>query len=145
MAIGTRKGHQYRVNGLDVSWHNKAGDVYLNRVRTSSTTYYTISIVGPQAPAQNTPACLVLKDDRQVCAYVWGTMYYPPSNSDGPYIVMDRDQAVKGDSGGPWFYGNTAYGLHQGNYVDPVNGLPYDQYTPAASLPRMGIRVKVAQ
>lgn len=68
VAIGTRKGHQYRVNGLDVSWHNKAGDVYLNRVRTSSTTYYAITAVGPQAPAQNTPACLVLKDDRQVCS-----------------------------------------------------------------------------
>lgn len=145
VAIGTRKGHTYRVNGLDVSWHNKTGDVYLNRVRTSSTSYYTITVVGPQAPAQNTPVCLILKDDRQVCSYVWGTIYYAPNNTDGPYIVTDRDQAVGGDSGGPWFYGNTAYGIHQGNYIDPVNGLKYDQYTPAASLPRMGINVKVAQ
>lgn len=145
VAIGTRKDHRYRVNGLDISWHNKAGDVYLNRVRTSATTFYSITAVAPQAPMQNTPVCLILKDDRQVCSYVWGTTYYPPSNTDGPYIVLDRDQAVGGDSGGPWFYGNTAYGLHQGNYVDPVNGLKYDQYTPAASLPRMGINVKVAQ
>jgi hypothetical protein len=88
--------------------------------------------------------CLILKDDRQVCAYVWGAMWYGSDRSDGPYTVMDRDQAVGGDSGGPWFYGNTAYGIHQGNCVEPASQAKYDQYTPAASLPRMGVRVKVA-
>ncbi len=27
---------------------------------------------------------------------------------------MNRDTATGGDSGGPWYYGNTAYGLHGG-------------------------------
>jgi len=28
--------------------------------------------------------------------------------------AMHNDEASGGDSGGPWFYGNTAYGIHQG-------------------------------
>ena len=27
---------------------------------------------------------------------------------------MSNDRSEDGDSGGPWFYGSTAYGIHQG-------------------------------
>jgi hypothetical protein len=41
---------------------------------------------------------------------------------------------------GPWLYGGVAYGIHQGNNEYPV-GTIHDEYTPAASLPGMGINV----
>ena len=31
-------------------------------------------------------------------------------------VLMHNDRSKKGDSGGPWFWGNTAYGIHQGEW-----------------------------
>ena len=31
-------------------------------------------------------------------------------------VLMHNDKSKKGDSGGPWFWGNTAYGIHQGEW-----------------------------
>lgn len=40
-------------------------------------------------------------------------------------IQMGARLAAGGDSGGPIFYSNTAYGLHQGWHYDPF--WPYDR------------------
>lgn len=42
-----------------------------------------------------------------------------------------------------WDYGGKAYGIHSGNMQWEVGGPKYDHYTPAASLPGMGISVVV--
>lgn len=99
--------------------------------------------MGPQVPATNTPVCAIKRDQTQACAYVFNSFYLMGPDgtySDGPYIQVDRDLAIGGDSGGPWLYGGVAYGLHKGNNEYPV-GTYKDSYTPAASLPRMGISV----
>lgn len=130
-------------DGLDVSWFRNSSYTYLNRVRISPTSYYAITSVGPQVPATNTPVCAIKRDQTQACAYVFNSFYLMGPDgtySDGPYIQVDRDLAIGGDSGGPWLYGGVAYGLHKGNNEYPV-GTYKDSYTPAASLPRMGISV----
>ena len=111
--------------------------------RISPTSYYSITSVGPQVPAANTSVCLIKRDQTQLCAYVLNSFYRmgPDGNySDGPIIQMDRDVAIGGDSGGPWLYGGVAYGIHSGNNEYPV-GTKRDVFTPAASLPRMGLSV----
>lgn len=50
------------------------------------------------------------------CSYV---AYLSVCSSFGGYthcrlVQMDRDVSNPGDSGGPWYYGNTAYGFHSG-------------------------------
>lgn len=130
-------------HGLDIAWFRNSSYTYLNRVRISPTSYYSITSVGPQIPAQNTPVCLIKRDQTQACAYVLNSYYNQGADgtfSDGPYVEVDRDIAIKGDSGGPWQYGGVAYGLHSGNNEFPV-GTIRDAYVPAASLPQMGISV----
>lgn len=130
-------------NGLDAVWFRDSTYTYLNRVRISPTSYYAITSVGPQVPAGNTPVCLIKRDQTQACAYVLNSFYRMGPDgtySDGPYVQMDRDVAIGGDSGGPWQYGGVAYGIHQGNNEYPIGTLR-DEYTPAASLPRMGLNV----
>ncbi|WP_147942868.1 hypothetical protein [Microbispora sp. CSR-4] len=43
--------------------------------------------------------------------------------------VMEDRQAAGGDSGGPWYYGNRAWGIHHGAYQKT-----WDSFTPAADL-----------
>lgn len=33
-------------------------------------------------------------------------------------VIMDRNASAPGDSGGPWYYGGTAYGIHNGKIGD---------------------------
>lgn len=130
-------------NGLDAMWVRNSTYTYLNRVRISPTSYYSITSVGPQIPASNTPVCLIKRDQTQACAYVFNAFYLMGPDgtySNGPYVQVDRDMAIGGDSGGPWLYGGVAYGLHKGNNEYPI-GTFKDSYTPVASLPRMGISV----
>lgn len=52
--------------------------------------------------------------DSSVCA---GTMCH--------LVQMGSRVTNPGDSGGPWFYGNSAYGIHYGLMYDPF--WPYDR------------------
>lgn len=141
--IGQLMGAVTYQNGLDVSWWRNSTMTYLNRIRLNPTTYYSITSVGPQVPGANTPVCLIKRDQTQACAYVQGAYYRlgpDGTYSDGPIIQVDRNLAIKGDSGGPWYYGGVAYGIHSGNNEYPI-GTKVDAYTPAASLSRMGLSV----
>ncbi len=141
--VGSLQGAVTYANGLDVSWWRNSTYTFLNRVRISPTSYYTITSVGPQVPAANTTVCLIKRDQTQLCGYVLNSYYRMGPDgtySDGPIIQMDRDLAINGDSGGPWLYGGVAYGIHSGNNQYPV-GTYRDVFTPAASLPRMGLSV----
>lgn len=117
--VGQFMGAEYRkgTKGLDVAWYRNSTYTYLNRVRISPTSFYTISATGPLIPASATPICIIKRNQTQLCATVQ-TYYYlqAPDGTwtNGPYIQVDRDLAVGGDSGGPWLYGGTAYGIHWG-------------------------------
>jgi hypothetical protein len=56
-------------------------------------------------------------------------------------MTMVNRQASGGDSGGPWFWSNTAYGVHSG-YVT-IWGSPRDMFTPINSgLSALGVSLK---
>ena len=43
-----------------------------------------------------------------------GSVYYPEGRK---LVAMHNRKARGGDSGGPWFHGTTAYGIHSGNWI----------------------------
>ena len=57
-------------------------------------------------------------------------------------IMMHRRKAAKGDSGGPWYWGNGGFGIHSGK----VNYLLIDRdvFTPVRSTAsNLGLTVKL--
>lgn len=140
--VGQHMGAVYSEQGLDVSWHRNSTYTYLNRVRISPTSYYSVTSVGPQVPAANTTVCIIKRDETQQCAYILNSFYQMGADgtySDGPYPQTDRDLTVKSDSGAPWLYGGVAYGIHAGD--NDYGGIWRNYYSPAASLSRMSINV----
>lgn len=69
---------------------------------------------------------------------------YKANQCRGSYcgmMTMSNREAAGGDSGGPWFAGSTAYGVHSG-YVT-IWGLPRDMFTPINSgLSTLGLTLK---
>ncbi len=143
LAIGSLMGYVLYDRGLDVAWYRNSTLNYLPRVRLTSTSYYTVTSVGPQVPGAGTTICLVKRDERQLCSRYLNSFYRYDENTgtyvDGPNAQLEGNVGVIGDSGGPWLYGGVAYGIHHGN--NDYAGVSRDYYTPAANLPRMGISV----
>lgn len=65
------------------------------------------------APTVNMATCRNGKVTYSYCDYVRGLNVCKSSVCN--LVEMDNDFGEPGDSGGPIYYGNTAYGLHQGN------------------------------
>lgn len=62
-------------------------------------------------------------------------------NSYCNLVSMQNRKADSGDSGGPWYSGNTAYGVHSGGHTASFK--MRDQFTPLhSSLPQIGVIVK---
>lgn len=52
---------------------------------------------------------------------------------------MHNREADSGDSGGPWFYGNTAYGIHSG--YKSIWGFTRDVFTPVHTNLLFGLNI----
>lgn len=50
-------------------------------------------------------------------------------------IVMDRDISIGGDSGGPWYKYNTAWGIHHGDCAIGSGAAIYSCFTPVSFIP----------
>jgi hypothetical protein len=135
IAIGTRRGYR-EDSGLDVAWFRSDSNTYNNAV-LYQTSWYSVTSVGPAAPAVGTAICIIRHDGTQPCSYVKTNGIW--FGTDGPYTAMDRDTTVNSDSGAPWLYGSVAYGIHSGDAETSVGVLSF--FTPAASLSKMGISV----
>lgn len=87
-----------------------------------STRYATSR---PGRPKQGTVVCHFGRTTGQSC----GKVKNPYVNAGGRtgLVVMDSSKSDTGDSGGPWFYGGAAYGIHFGR----VDGL--SAWTPAGN------------
>ncbi|MBT2231218.1 S1 family peptidase [Nonomuraea sp. NEAU-A123] len=46
------------------------------------------------------------------------------------------EMSAKGDSGGPWYFGNTAYGIHHGGALNPPHN--WGMFTPVHFLRALG-------
>lgn len=143
LPIGTRMDYRFGY-GLDAAWYNNSGNTYTNRV-TYQNSYYTISSWSAPYPYPqvNTLICVIKRDGTQPCAYVYNNNVYINTESDGPYVWMDRVVTQGGDSGGPWLYVSVAYGLHKAETCNQTGTFCGSMYTPAASLKNMGINVLI--
>jgi len=78
-----------------------------------------------------------MKDEKS-CALVWSK--YASCGPAQRYIVMDsEDLLVDGDSGGPWFWNYTAYGIHHGQCLYWENWK--DTWTPVTNLFVLGAEI----
>lgn len=144
LPIGSLMDTRVYQNGLDAAWFRNTANTYTNRVRWTATSYYTITSVALTSGLYtSTPICVIKRDTSQQCAYFKRLAYYS-GGSDGPYVQLDRDLTVGGDSGAPWLYGGQADGIHSGDSPPDASGVVYSEYTPADSLPRMSISVLTA-
>lgn len=135
----------YDGNGLDVGWFRNSAFIYPNRVRITSTSFYTVTTALAAPPAKLTTTCVLRRTNPQVCSTVLDYVSFPKKGmpatdrSDGPYVMLEQYVTEDKDSGAPWLYGGEAHGIHYGRVND--NGVLRSLYSPVSSLPRIGLRV----
>lgn len=106
---------EYQGTWGDVQWHTSAttevDDFYAG---STSTWYADLRDVGSRGSAVT---------GQSLCRNGWTTFkvcdtVYELNHCSGSVChltAMEHDWASSGDSGGPWYWANTAYGLHRGN------------------------------
>lgn len=104
----------------DFQWHTGPKSLFDNFYAGSSTTTETaerdVSSVG--SPVVGQYLCRNGKTSHKDCQDVRKLNVCHSVYCN--LVQMDADLSDGGDSGGPVFYANTAYGLHQGWHLDPV-------------------------
>ncbi len=104
----------YEDNYGDFQWHtgpdSKSDDFYAG-ITSTEANLRDVSSVG--APTVNMATCRNGKVTYNYCDDVKGLNVCKGVLCK--LVEMDHDYGEPGDSGGPVYYGNTAYGLHQGN------------------------------
>lgn len=109
----------------DFQWHTgtqpNPDDFYAGS--TSSTEVNLRDVVSIGSPAEGQSLCMNGKTTNAHCQEVrqLGVCH----NGSCNLVQMGERQADGGDSGGPYYWGNTAYGLHKGWHYDPF--APFDR------------------
>jgi hypothetical protein len=109
----------------DFQWHTgpqaEPDDFYSGDADTTEVARRDVAGVG--APAVNQSLCKNGKNGFRDCGTViqLNVCHFDLCN----LVQMDARRATGGDSGGPVYWGNTAYGFHQGWRYDPV--WPFDR------------------
>lgn len=97
----------------DIQWHNASGHTWPNTIKVGSTTR---SITGTRSRAYQTVGSTVCKQGKTT-GYTCGTISTTSYCASGVCTWVrvagnGTNLSEGGDSGGPWFSGNTAYGSH---------------------------------
>lgn len=103
----------------DVQWHRPASYSVKNLIKTGSSS--TRSITGTRSRSSQSVGNFVAKHGKTTgytYGYITSKDYLPSwmSGATATYIRVSRsgaDLSSGGDSGGPWYSGNTAYGVHK--------------------------------
>jgi len=132
----------------DVQWHTAPGFTVRNLAYDGSSNRYVYSTMHRNNQALNSWVCKHGKTTGYTCGFITNKNFRPgdPSSWSATFILVHRDGvdlSSTGDSGGPWFSGNIAYGVHTGgtgndayymavNYVDylDLTVLPLKIYLP---------------
>ena len=115
----------------DIQWHTAPGFTVTNKIRTASSgsTRSITGTVGRNSQALNSHVCKYGKITHYTCGYIKDKNYRPSGHS-ATFILVDNtagynDLSSGGDSGGPWFHFNDAYGTHFGAPADDPNDAVY--------------------
>jgi hypothetical protein len=108
----TFRGEAYS-GSYDVQWHNASGHTYPNTIKVSTSTR---SITATRSRTSQTVGSQVCKQGKTT-GYTCGTIATISYCASGACTWVQvsgngTNLSEGGDSGGPWFSGNTAYGSH---------------------------------
>ncbi|MFS3127502.1 hypothetical protein ACLM5J_03760 [Nocardioides sp. Bht2] len=84
------------------------------------------TVTGLSAPANDLRLCKFGRSSNETCDSVRDTTTCRDSYCN--LVSMDDREAASGDSGGPWYYGTIAYGVHSGYHTHLLQ--KRDQFTP---------------
>ncbi|MEV0830096.1 S1 family peptidase [Nonomuraea rubra] len=120
----------------DMAWYSRGG------YTPSPTFYYTWDRVRDVTrvlrPARGQSLCNFGRNTGRKCS----TTVYSVGECNNFYcglIAATAHVTDRGDSGGPWYFNTTAYGIHHGG--PDVDGKARSVFTPASNLPIIGARV----
>jgi hypothetical protein len=127
-ATGTQQPMTFKTEHLglwgDVEWftHSQVAEALFY---ASAATIRGVLYLEPRAGISlNEPVCLYGRTSNvQNCTARVDDVSTRCTNANITYdnmVLMDKDIGAGGDSGGPWFYGNRAFGGHHG----PCGGVP---------------------
>ncbi|WP_130413347.1 hypothetical protein [Xylanimonas ulmi] len=127
--LTSRGGHQ-GTHG-DFQWHTggatHSDDFYAGTATVTETTLRDVS--GSGAPTVGQTPCKNGATNHASCQEV--RKLGDCRDSMCNLVQMGARLAAGGDSGGPIYWGNTAYGLHSGRRYDPVAPFDRDQFARA--------------
>lgn len=127
----------YSGTSLRFQWEHSGryGDVQWHRGNATFSNYFYINagIIRPATatrfPSTGQQLCRYGRTTGQRCDTVKAR--YKCNGSRCGLVAMNHRYAAGGDSGGPWFWGNTAYGIHQG--AIRITFVLRDVFTPVAN------------
>jgi hypothetical protein len=140
----TTRGSEWNANS-DMKWASLGSHIpSANFYGSSATTPTTRSGTGTAYVGLG--LCHRGKASGYTCGYVNSTAYAPSYSCNGSacnaVFVRVEGSALanlRGDSGGPWFSGGNAYGIHSGGTVGEVSA--GGVFTPVSRLPAMRVRL----
>jgi len=114
----------------DIQWHTAPGYTVSNKIRTSGggSTRDITATKSRSSQAIGNYVCKYGKTSHYTCGYISSKNFM--YQGQATYIRVDNtagydDLSSGGDSGGPWFLSNTAYGTHVGSPGDDPNDAVY--------------------
>ena len=129
---------------LDAQWHRTPGREDKPWVKDSADTHRVIT--GRRQRSEQPIdgfVCLTRRDNDVRCGYIESKIFDPGSGFEATFIRVNglsQDLSVGGDSGGPWWSGQLAYGIHRSEPVaDPWDAV----YTAQNYLGQLNRRVKI--
>lgn len=125
----TFRGESYS-GSYDIQWHNASGHTYPNTIKVSTSTR---SITGTRARSSQTVGSQVCKQGKTT-GYTCGTISTTSYCASGACTWVrvagnGTNLSEGGDSGGPWFSGNTAYGSHTYGIGNDSAYMPVDYFS----------------
>jgi hypothetical protein len=125
----TFRGEAYS-GSYDVQWHNASGHTYPNTIKVGSGTR---SITGTRSRTSQTVGSQVCKQGKTT-GYTCGTISTISYCASGACTWVrvagnGTNLSEGGDSGGPWFSGNTAYGSHTYGIGNDSAYMPIDYFS----------------
>jgi hypothetical protein len=116
----------------DIQWHNHSGSTYDNIIKVGTTTR---SITGTRFRASQTTGEYVCKQGKttgNTCGLIDNTSYCESSTGACTWVHVSGGSvnlSEPGDSGGPWFSGNIAYGSHVFGWGNDSGYLAVDYFS----------------
>ena len=97
----------------DIQWHNRSGETYSNIIKVGTGTRAITSTRARASQVSGEWVCKQGKTTGNTCGTLSTTSYCFAGACTFVYVSGGSvNLSEGGDSGGPWFSGNTAYGSH---------------------------------